>query len=456
MAAAAAGLTALLYSVFFTADLFGLWFTGDDLMNMYGAFTTPWSDLVRSCVMFWSPSYRPIGQVFYRALYGWFGLNPAAFHVVQFAVNGLSLWFAYCLARRIAGRRLAAALAILPLAYHTRFVEIWMFSTIYDSLTFLFCSAALLLYVRIRQQDRMPSARETAVLLLLYLCALNSKELSITLPALVFLFDAVIVRDVSRRTLFSPFLIVSLLMAAAFAAGKLQPGSGNPLSNNPDYAMHFHWKRWISNIGMYADNWLFTVNRFNRQPAGWRLLGVTFAAALLSRRLLYCWLAILISTLPVVFLPPRGGFAVWWPSFFAALYFAVVVTGALDWIGGRLRWRSWNRAAPAIAYGLLLCFLVAENHYQKPFSLVGPVNTITPGRLTYERLARKFTFQPGESIFFYDDLTGDNWELYFLLALHTGDPTLFVRRARQGFKPADAEFSRFFTLDDGEYVELRR
>ena len=56
-------------------------YSGDDMMNMYGAWNlNPWR-LGRALAMIWIPIYRPLGAVVYRIFYAVFGFHPLPLYI---------------------------------------------------------------------------------------------------------------------------------------------------------------------------------------------------------------------------------------------------------------------------------------------------------------------------------------------------------------------------------------
>src|SRR5579862_2412870 len=157
------------------------YFSPDDLMNLYRAWSPPLGLLFKGNLLFFlhSPYYRPLGEAWYRLIYFFAGFHPQPFKIVNLAFLLANLFLTYSVARRLAGSRAAAAIATMLMSYHGRLAELY-FDTglIYDVLCYFFYTSALAWYVRIRQQKRLPRWIELAGLCSLYICALNSKELA--------------------------------------------------------------------------------------------------------------------------------------------------------------------------------------------------------------------------------------------------------------------------------------
>lgn len=63
-------------------------------------------------------------------------------------------------------------------------------SFIYDVLCGFFYFAALPYYIRIRQKGVALCPGQVAIFLALYVCALNSKDMAVSLPVIVFIYEA--------------------------------------------------------------------------------------------------------------------------------------------------------------------------------------------------------------------------------------------------------------------------
>ncbi len=66
-------------------------FSGDDLMNLHGYLSRTPVSLMLDNLRYWSTSYRPLGGLFYVALYSWFGFDPLPFRVACFGLLALNL-----------------------------------------------------------------------------------------------------------------------------------------------------------------------------------------------------------------------------------------------------------------------------------------------------------------------------------------------------------------------------
>ncbi len=143
-----------------------VYFTGDDMMNLYGYWSKPVSDLVRANLLFWTPSYRPFGGVVYRSMFALFGFNPYPLYVVFFAAMLVNLWLAYLAMSRIADSAEVGALGALLFAFHGKLDYLYYNGgSLYEAFCFLFYFLALFLYVRIRRRGLFPGIGATAAFL---------------------------------------------------------------------------------------------------------------------------------------------------------------------------------------------------------------------------------------------------------------------------------------------------
>ena len=79
----------LLIFTWFTWRGMTAFYSGDDMMNMYGAWMlNPWR-LAKAQILFWMPVYRPLGAAIYRVFYAAVRLpSRAALHILLAAAGG--------------------------------------------------------------------------------------------------------------------------------------------------------------------------------------------------------------------------------------------------------------------------------------------------------------------------------------------------------------------------------
>ena len=165
-------------------------FREDEMMNLWTYWYVGPVQSLFALAKFWTPNYRPGGALYYLPLYHFFGLNPFPYRIVQISILALSIPLAYYLARLLASSRTVAFFAVLAFCYHPYVANlVFVGAFIYDVLCGLFYLAALTYYVHIRNNDTPLRPLQLLLFLLLYICALNSKEMAVTLPVIVLLYE---------------------------------------------------------------------------------------------------------------------------------------------------------------------------------------------------------------------------------------------------------------------------
>src|ERR1035441_4878968 len=170
----------------------GLWvhFGADDMMNMAYCWRPGPARLLLGALLPWHAAYRPTAGLFYLPLLHFFGLNPLPYHAVMLAILLGNLYLMYRFALRIGCGELQAGLATLMLAYHAGLSMLYYNTAfIYDVLCFSFYMGAFLCYARVRAQGRLLRGSDTALVMGLYLCALDSKEMALTLPIVLLAYE---------------------------------------------------------------------------------------------------------------------------------------------------------------------------------------------------------------------------------------------------------------------------
>jgi len=145
-------------------------------------------------------SYRPVSTLSYFLIYSFAKLNPLYYHLASLILHMLNTILVYRLANLILQHRLRALIAGLLFACHPALSEAVNCIAFNDDLlaTFFFL-LALISYTRINTEYFTSNIRNYALSLLFYFFGLLSKEMAITLPAIILLYDLVL-RDADRGT----------------------------------------------------------------------------------------------------------------------------------------------------------------------------------------------------------------------------------------------------------------
>jgi len=327
------------YFLHFALPAVGGAFSEDEMMNLYihwsaGTLKSLWEN-----VCFWKGIGRPGGALYYLPLYHFFRLDPQPYRVVQISILAASIPIVYHLARLLAFSRAVAFLAVLAFCYHARLANlVFNGSGVYDVLCGFFYFAALTYYVHIREKGLLLRPTQCVVFLALYICALNAKEMAVTLPVIILIYELLkYPHKVGRPKLFRWILYHALpaLVAGAITAiycyNKIYgPGfAGNFTTEFVDhrlepsrlpswvvaalelYRPHYSWRRFIESNAQFVSE-LFYYRVPNHVLTGGMLLAIwalLFAYAFLRRdrvlQLMAFW--VVIIPLPLVFISPRGG-----------------------------------------------------------------------------------------------------------------------------------------------------
>ncbi len=200
----AAALT--VYFLLFNWGSLRVHFALDDLSNIGHYYEYSPFQLVLSNFLPWRGDYRPMGGMFYIPIYHFAGLNPVPYQAVLLALLLGNVFLVYAFARALGASELASWLAALAAGYHGGIANLYYnASFVFDVLCCFFYLASFVFYLRIRNRGRLLGLSQTAVFLLLFLCALNSKEMAVSIPVMILLYEWIYYRPKDWRwsTLFA-------------------------------------------------------------------------------------------------------------------------------------------------------------------------------------------------------------------------------------------------------------
>ncbi|MBI5087212.1 MAG: hypothetical protein HZB13_21755 [Acidobacteria bacterium] len=430
-------------------------FAVDDPMNIHYYWQAGPSQLLRNLLLFATDFERPMGGVYYSLLYQFFGLNPLPYHAAAAALLLVNCLLAFRFARLISGCFLTAALAVMPLAFQPRMAQLtYLPSYIFDILCFTFFVAALAYYVSIRSAGLLLTWKQTAVFLMLYAAALESKEMAVTLPLLAFLYEAIYhsaAKDNLRRRL-TPTLLSGLL-TAVFLLGKAL--GQDSLLNNLAYQPVLTFQRYTESTARFLDILLIgAIPRSLLTPAVLFVPAVTLCLLFWRGcrrdvRWLLCFVC--ITPLPVAFIPGREGGCLYIPLF----GWALLASTAILWLCARLQ--ALSRFALPIVLALVVAgyWIRAERVSRRTVPAV-----LAAGRLTASVLSQIRSAQPavprGSRIYVVND-PFELWDAKFLFELQYKDPTVSVALGRLTPLPPNdiAAMDYVFTFDAGRLVRLK-
>ena len=135
-------------------------------------------------------SYRPVATLSYFLIYAIGGLNATYYHLFSVLLHALNVILVYLLADLIIKNRYSALIAGLLFASHPALSEaVDAISYNDDLLSAFFFFLAFISYARIASKDMLPALKVYSLSLFSFLLAMLSKEMAITLPAIIFLYD---------------------------------------------------------------------------------------------------------------------------------------------------------------------------------------------------------------------------------------------------------------------------
>lgn len=345
-------------------------FNWDDPMNIYYCWSRGTWALVRGLLLFFTTYKRPMGGVYFYSLYQIFELNPFPYHVVITLLLLLDTFLAYRCAAILARSRTGGALCAILMAYHANMAHlVYLPCMVFDVICFTFYFGALLYYLRIRSAGSMLTGRQLLVFALLYIGALESKEMAVSLPVMILVYELLwhspLHQESSLRNSLGwarnpglPVLAAGLL-TVVYIVGKY--AGADPLSNDPEFQLTLTLRTFLTANAMFARELLYF------RPDGWFnwqwlvILWALMAYLAWRRRQAHLkWAAIFtaVAPLPIAFIPARAGGCLYIPWFGWVLWIGTMIDSACTAISrapllGRLK-PSVARGAPLpLAAGLI-------------------------------------------------------------------------------------------------------
>ena len=349
------------YFLYFALPAIGGAFSEDDLSALYYYwFSGTLKKLLWENICFWRGIGRPAGGIYYLPLSHFFWVNPQPYRIVQISILAAAIPIVYHLGRLLASSRAVAFLAVLAFCYHAQLANlVFSGSYIYDVLCGFFYFAALTYYVHIREKGLRLRPMQCVGFLALYVCALNSKEMAVTFPVIVLIYELLkYYHGPERQKLFrwmlydaTPALLAGAI-TAIYCYNKIY-GLGFAGNASPEfvegldparlppwvatmlelYAPHYSWHRFIETNARFVNELFYLAP--NHVLTGGTLLAIwtlIFAYAFLRRdrmvQLMAFW--VVITPLPLVFISPRGGARLYivlfgWAMIFAKFAWDVII-----------------------------------------------------------------------------------------------------------------------------------
>lgn len=224
----------ILASVFYSWRFAYFWL--DDFNNLFWVQQQSFASMVWYNVDPFANFFRPFGTLIYWIFWHAFGLSPLPYHIFAWALHTLNVLLLYALLSRIVGSQYAAAVGVLVFSFRSNFADIyWSFGTIFELLACSLVFLAILIYAREFSYARL------AIVAILYVLAIKSKEMAVTLPAILILYDLCIREEKFDRRRVAWYAVLGIFTVAWGYVRFLSMGSDSP--SNP-YYMDFSSSRW--------------------------------------------------------------------------------------------------------------------------------------------------------------------------------------------------------------------
>ena len=441
----------LLYFLAFTWRGLFVYFVPDDMMNLYWAYTEPVWRLVATFLVPFTSAYRPTGAALYRSVYELAGFTPFAFRIAAYVFLCLNIWLLYALVRRLSGSPFAGLMAALIGAYHHRALDLYDENgTVYDVLCYTFYLATVLAYSRLREA---PSPRRWIVFYLMCTAALNAKEMALTLPAILLAYEWIY-----RNRIGSAAFLLSAALAGASLAGKL--GAGSKLMNNPAYEREITPARFFENSRFFLSDLFYLPTEALANWGVVLVLGTVIAVAIASHRrdlqLLAIW--ILMTQLPVLFIPRRSFFVMYLPLAGWAGYLGVLLVRGLDWATRVLPEPREPSLRAKIAMFLVTAACLAPLHALDKWAHWSEDRAIERFRDAVMAAAPNLP-KPAKLLFLDDPFPEDDWLPTQILPLAYDDRQMAVDRRKRMEAPPTADelatYTAIFDWKDGRAIRVK-
>jgi len=448
-------------------------FALDDLGNMAHYYEYSSWQLVLSNFLPWRGDNRPLGALFYIPIYHFAGLNPVPYQAAMLLILLATVYCSYRFARLLGGSELAAALLALVCCYHGGLANLYYNAAfVYDGLCCLFYLASFIYYLRIRNRGQLLGPGQTVLFLMLFLCALNSKEMAVSIPVMLLIYEWIYHRPKWNRPALLEWVRgparVSLI-AAVLNVLDIYPKIAGPtaLANAEGFHPVFKLER-IYDFDVVAFRDLFF--SWGTTPERWQIAGTWILLAWLAWRradrpvLRFLFWFLIVAPLPIEFLVGKSQACLALVMVGLAAFAAVVFADAVETIAGFLakgfRWPPWKRR-------LLVCAMVApvvfiwtrDQRYLRLEVGRAPMNTL--GFETWDLIqqlrASGFHPRPNSRVAFLNDPFVDHTDMYRLVRLWLHDKSVNVHTAGQGPLPAEemAKTDYIFTVENRKVIRLK-
>jgi hypothetical protein len=343
--------------------------------------------------------------------------------------------------RAVLPKPFAALTALSIVLVHGTFQDLYISAgTIYDRLSFLFIVLGLTIYARMKEK---PGIRDSVLVCLMCIFAMDSKESGIALPALLAVYELAFVRRRLRTIapLYAAFAAISLIFVF------LRVDRTPALTANTAYVPHASVTLWLTRVAEYFGILSYNHLTFTVLTAA-ALLIVTaaIAAFLRDRAMIFGWLFFVVTVTPVALITSRPGYVLYVPELGLGIWFAALL------------WRIGAERLPVVTFALVAIASVWFHARNWP----APLNPEdSPEYRLTDQFRRDYPDLPkgAKLLFVSDAFPKPAFDLLFNLRMMYHDTTI---RADRLEAPADQQpdpkrpvtYDRVFVWESGRYLEL--
>jgi hypothetical protein len=443
-------------------------FNGDDAGNIYYHWTR-FRELLINLPLFFTTYCRPMGGLYFATLYLLFGVDPLPYHIVTTVLLALNTFLAFRFARLITGSELIGGITAILMVYHVQMIElVYLPAYIFDVLCFTFYVLAANYYLGIRSRGSTLKPKQVAVLMLLYIGALESKEIGATLPVILLLYELIYNPPLRTRAGLTKWIrhealsaLIAGVITAVYIVGKLT--GAEALTHNEAYKLTLTWERYWDSTRRFVNNILYCrIEDGFFTPASIVILALALLLYAVWRRKekyqLLMWCYLWIAPLPITFVPGRSGGMLYIPL----LGWAVLAAGAFVLICStvskalaRVRIPPKPATAVLVLAGITAYWITLDRKdWWVPKWAANSTGPMTRAFAEVKAVCPKV--KRGAKIYVYNSPPG-SWDTKFVMELVYGDRTTNVWldvHAPLSQSEIDA-MDYVFTFEDGRLKLLR-
>lgn len=434
-----------------------MFFSGDDVINMYRAWDTNAWKLAEAQLFIWMPLFRPVGRAIYRIFYEVFGFNPLPLYIFCWLLLAANVVLAYFLFRRLTGHVLAAVTGVALILVHGSFRDLYYSAgTIFDRLSYFFIAAGLLTYFRFR--------RTRSWLLFSLLCvetilAMGSKESGVALPVLLFFCELVYFLPEARKQMgirqwlrqILPLYGTLAIFALLFVFSRVR--HDRELLSTSDFSPSTSPLVWLAHVGEYLAALTYSSAPFSPVTAAILLgTGALLAAILKNRPMIFGLLFFVLAITPVALIKVRFSYVLYVPSLGLGLFLGSLIVTAAAFLTAK----TPRLTTPLVVLVLCGVMWIHWKHWARPFDM-----TESPELAFTKQFRKEYPSLPPKSrlLFVSDKFPAEAWDLMFTTRLLYHDKTIVTDRL-QGLpaqRPNPAYpfvYDHIFSGETGRYLEL--